>query len=495
MTLQANIDKIFKEGLAEYSQKPPTFVWDNIDRRLQKKRIKQRRNIFYSLAASIALLISFGAGYLLTGFHNEQGVIVQNASGQFLDGDEQDAGQSADMKAKESKTTFSESNDAQQVSNKKESKIKSQPVIGNKPGKTNQSKTTKSTESKVKKVSAGGTLLPPMFSSEATYASTPAVYQEPEQNNQEALLADDLAFIPVKSAFITNKTIEHDIIYTLRELPMYPDKAEYSTEKVASVWSVGLDASPLVSYRSVGAVNSDYAYTADITSNYEADYSNEKPLVAYATGVNVAYNFSSRWQIQSGVYFSEIGQISENVNVFDYQSFDSRSEDSYNVNTSAGNIRIAGSTSELSKSHLDGAAIVNEPTYAGEEIALVSSNSIFADFIQTFSYYEIPMVVNYKLIDKKLSMNLSGGMSANIMYANKAYVKEGTDRTELDGETEDIKNLSYNGIIGFGFEYPLISKLNFNLQPTFRYSLNPLNESGNVHPYSFGVFTGIKYSF
>ena len=54
-----------------------------------------------------------------------------------------------------------------------------------------------------------------------------------------------------------------------------------------------------------------------------------------------------------------------------------------------------------------------------------------------------------------------------------------------------------NPALGLGFEYPFASSLSISVEPTFRYYLNSIynNDSYNVRPYSFGIMTGVSYSF
>jgi len=48
-----------------------------------------------------------------------------------------------------------------------------------------------------------------------------------------------------------------------------------------------------------------------------------------------------------------------------------------------------------------------------------------------------------------------------------------------------------------GIEYSLSDKFSLNLEPTFRYYLNSFSDmnSMKIHPYSFGVFSGLSYRF
>jgi hypothetical protein len=48
-----------------------------------------------------------------------------------------------------------------------------------------------------------------------------------------------------------------------------------------------------------------------------------------------------------------------------------------------------------------------------------------------------------------------------------------------------------------GMEYNFTKNLSLNLEPTFRYYINPYSEiSGiKIHPYTFGIFSGLSYKF
>jgi hypothetical protein len=64
-------------------------------------------------------------------------------------------------------------------------------------------------------------------------------------------------------------------------------------------------------------------------------------------------------------------------------------------------------------------------------------------------------------------------------------------------ESINVNNMNYSGAVGIGLEYPILSKLMLNVEPRFKYYLNPIvkNPTYNIHPYSLGVFTGISYVF
>jgi len=256
-----------------------------------------------------------------------------------------------------------------------------------------------------------------------------------------------------------------------------------------NLWAVGISATPLVSYRNVGSASNESLVYASANSMSDNDYSNEKPLTSYSAGVAVNYSVAKRWNIQSGVYFSEIGQVSENSAV--YNTIDPSNNGYYYLNTSSGNIKINGTPSDL-QNNIDRS--YDMVTFPGA-INTNKDAAIGNDIIQTFNYCEFPIVINYKLIDRRFDVNLSGGLSANVLYENTTYIQKNEIKYALDSENQDINTMSYNGIVGFGFEYPILNNLNVNLNPTFRYALNTITSTNSVHPYSLGIYTGLIYNF
>jgi hypothetical protein len=79
MTINADIDRIFKEGLNDYSPKAPDYIWDQIDQNLNHRKKKMQLTLVFSIAASIAILIAFGAGFLITPGNHQPDVVNQHA--------------------------------------------------------------------------------------------------------------------------------------------------------------------------------------------------------------------------------------------------------------------------------------------------------------------------------------------------------------------------------------------------------------------------------
>jgi hypothetical protein len=502
MTIQQDIDRLFKQGLHDYSENPPNFVWDNIEHRLNKKRLKQKRNIVYSIAASVALLLSFGSGYMFTHLQKKQIADNFEISVQSEIQDNNDS--FIDTENNKSVENKSEKHTAISGKTSKYSKNKLKPLF--KPVNNNK---IQHKNSKVKKVHSAGIVLSPMYAGTAIYDNietplnnevTPNVNNKEEANTENS---DDneteLKKIESRNVFLP--VIEHnkELKYGCYNFDNYSYvEKEFSTKKTKS-WGVGFGATPLFSFRTVNSTATEL--TGDNVNVFSGNYSNEKPFTAYSAGVNVNYKVAERWKINSGFYVSQTGLISEDIalNEVTASTNNDVNNNFYTVNTSNGSIYINGSPNELINRFSTDKQIydnITPPLLPGQpELNDSDVKELDATFIQTYDYYEIPIVVSYAVIDRKLTMSLSGGLSTNIMYGNNVYFENDNTRYELDAKNEDLKSMSYSGIFGIGVEYPIIKNLNINLQPTLRYSLTPINNSGTVYPYSFGIYTGLKYDF
>lgn len=496
MTAHNNIDKIFKDGLEDYTEKAPAFIWDNIEQELNKTRNTKNRTIFYGIAASMALILSFGAGYLFT--NNETKSQIAQINNTAIE-------QKSDTESNNNSNNFAalsatETTPKQTSENKEEipAVIKEEKKESKSNDKPKNIVPVKE-KTKVKKANSSGTLLPPMFASQSGFDASNENANSFIEKEAGENFEPEMEIKRIASLLEVEKPKE-GLIYEIRQAPL-PDFDDVEiSNKVENAWAVGISGTPLLSYRNVQSTSNDAMYSTVNTSGLQQDYENEKPLMAYSAGVNVNYSPSSRWNIQSGLYYSETGQVVENINLAQtpYSVYSTGGVNEYSVNTSAGNIIISESTEALVE-NAENSGYDRAPIFAHDNsnnlVDEKNANTTNTEFIQKFEYYEVPLIVSYKIIDRKVNVNLSGGVSANFLAGNNNFLQEDNGKTKIESEIEGLKSTSYSSIIGFGVEYPIVSNISFSLNPTFRYSLNTINTNGNTYPYSFGVFTGLKYSF
>jgi hypothetical protein len=260
-------------------------------------------------------------------------------------------------------------------------------------------------------------------------------------------------------------------------------------------WALGGEVAPLYSHRSI----SSEELQSEMVDNFNR---NENGILAYAGGVRVAFSTGKRLSVQSGVYYSRYGQEKNQVQSVSNKYTGTIGEENFRY------LSVTNSTGEISGGLDDRGAgnIYNDFDAVSEmsvKYGLVNANVFPAgqsgevvSLRQYFDYFEVPLIVKYKIIDRKLDFSFSGGLVTNFLVGNAVDMIQDGQATRV-GETSDINTVNYQGSVGMGLEYPLISNFAITLEPRFRYYLNPLDKSPEitVHPFSFGFFAGVNYRF
>lgn len=435
----ANIDLLFRNGLKDYEVLPPPEVWDNIHSAV---KVIPKSYRLQKIAATAAILFSLSfTAYILTRDIQPQSefpLLTLN---------------------EESMTPILEP------------AIESPTVIV----------TTEPIAEAVIPESYSAEILPVtevLFEREVTESPQPSNFSE----MQMASIKYSLRHGPVNSsvASATKKTFE----VVISDPEFKPETSTYSNSKR---WSVGAVAAPTY-YSTFNSEKSDISKQLS---------SSEQALLSYTGGVALAYKMNKRFSIQSGLYYTSLGQ---EINGIDsYSGFQS-----HVYSKGDHNFEVATSSGPIYTSNPD---VFLKSTGPGERIITAYTNNVFdpekvqleyinSSIIQNFSYLELPIVLRYKVMDKALDFNLIGGVSYNILVKNSVYTTDGNERYEI-GETRGLNTLTLSSSIGMGFEYSFSGNLSLNLEPTFRYYLNPFDPSAlsDNHPYTFGIFTGISYKF
>jgi hypothetical protein len=115
---------------------------------------------------------------------------------------------------------------------------------------------------------------------------------------------------------------------------------------------------------------------------------------------------------------------------------------------------------------------------------------------QTFDLFEVPFLIGYKIGNRKFTLNLSGGLSPAYVVNNSSTLIADEQNYNI-GSSANINSMIVNSSFSLGIQYAFTKKLALNFEPTFKYSLNPINRKYrfNYHPYSMTWFTGVRYSF
>ena len=158
------------------------------------------------------------------------------------------------------------------------------------------------------------------------------------------------------------------------------------------------------------------------------------------------------------------------------------------ANNSSSNTSIGNITFDNQNPAFENETIINEINYGFDVLATQFDSYL----IQSLVFLEIPFVLKYQFLDKKLGMYLLGGFNTSFLIGNNVYLEN--DNSSI-GKTEDVNTLIYKSIIGFVVEYPVSKKISINISPTYKYQLNSINKnmSNNIRMQYFDFKTGISY--
>jgi hypothetical protein len=224
--------------------------------------------------------------------------------------------------------------------------------------------------------------------------------------------------------------------------------------------------------------------------------SSEQSRLSYSGGVSFAYKISNKLSIQSGLYYSTIGNEVGGITSFaGFRQYDyTKGDHNFEVLTSSG--RIYTNNADVFLLDYSGDRVLTKYTRDVFDPAKANLSYINSSLYQNFSYLEMPFILRYKLIDKSIDFNLIGGLSYNLLINNNVHTIIDGSRYDI-GKTADLNSFMVSSSMGMGIEYSFTEKFSLNLEPTFRYYLNPFSEVPGMktHPYSFGLFSGLSYNF
>ncbi len=465
---EKNLDDLFREKLLNYEQDPPAYLLENILDGVAQNHRKKRIIWLRVAGVAAALLIAFIAGWQFN--TSETAQIVNNSVISHRNTGNTDQSQATSVPMTSQKTTVYPT---LKIFAKNKQNIKEQ---GN------------------KKLS----LIPDYNENSPVSVNSGKVPDELDNNNISMLKPLDGRFANVETKeirlgkaqilnqkIVVEKTIDQQIMEMNRQMLSSRTKSSSKAR-----WLLGAQISPEYN----GAYSS---HSRTYASNMLKTKSNKVDL---AGGISVEYKKGKRWSLQSGIYYSGMGQTSGNGSSKEY---------SYAVNDGAnyfGNTTIkVDATSNRYMMNSDAGVVELTQIPAGMTIGAslddksYLSNAVVATqntFIQDFDYLEIPLYLRYNFIDNRFGVSIVGGLSSNILVGNRLYVDSSYGKS-LVGRTKDLETFNYSSTVGLGFKYCLTNKLSMSFEPRFKYFINSLSNNSSVtyKPYTFGFYTGLSYEF
>jgi len=515
MNNKKNIDRLFQEKFKDFDVKPDSKVWQNIESKLQKEEKDDRVVIIpfwlklSGIAASLLLMLFLGKNL----FNNPENSTIPNV---------------VDIEKTENNTTIDKTNSTIETKelnapeHKPESDVSntssSSTIVDNEnPSNTSKEETTtlqknnsKNSYYKTRKTSTSQ--LNTATSIVSNTSSSPKNNTNYTNSNNTQKLNNNVVESDNYSS--PNKNVNTDVA-----LQQQQNKKD-NTNKLDKTFSNPSNTED-VAMTDINKTEKNTTEDSQKSSIEDAiaEAKNNEDLIEKEKD-----DVANRWSINtniSPVYYNVIGQGSHIHEQFNQNTKSGAVNTSYGVKVGYAlndNITVRSGINKLNLSYDTNDVVVYEKlgnnsslrnvnfssTNAGQSLNMISGRNvnIIESSIdlnqainQQMSYYEVPLELEYKLLKKRIGINIIGGFSTFLLDNNELTSQLNGVDTKI-GEANNINSVSFSTNLGIGIDYKVSKSVLFNVEPTFKYHLNAFNQtSGNFNPYILGLYTGVSYRF
>lgn len=472
MSDKLHSDKAIREKFESYSVEPPAYLWKAISEQMEARRKKKRMVYIGWISAAAVVVIAFMAGWLLN--QPRKTLVPQMVEQQETTGQTQGL---VDTNA-----VFM----SEEIVNQQQVAIIAKSDVQKEMGKVSASS----------------------FQHNTGVVTT----QNPVSEDRVVVKSQAFALITSKNADVSqDETTSLELTGKLKRATI-STKLSNSDRMLIAANSKNKDEEPanetgwiLGAHISPGYSSHTSSYSPAYQQNMNSNMSGGTKNTGW--GMSVQYKTGKKLRIESGVYYAQNTQSpTHSGNIFaSFPSFDYLSgnetvntgdavfsntvtlrQDGMVMNSTAGVVTV-------SQTPAGAELTAKNDAQSGAGMVTLTANG---EFTQEFDFVEIPFFLRYRLVDKKLGIDVVGGLNAGIIIGNNAYLSNQNGKQNI-GATEDISTLNLSGTVGMGLNYALGRHFSLALEPRFNYYLNSINTNPEVDykPYRFGLFTGVYYQF
>lgn len=443
-------DELFRKKLEHYSESPPPEVWTRIESSLNKKKGKRVLPLWITVGGVAAILV---IGLMILGPQNNTKQKIQNSiSGTEAKSGKTNTANPGDLDLPVEKSGFVVEENQNTVSNKSGGKTSWK--IG---GENYSSPVAEKNDTDFN------------FLNIESLANTQKEKQE-GKSEQEIERSVESSIKSTETASSSNSVIES------AENPFDENQnLEVKSTKIKGKWSLGPQVAPVY----YGWVGNGSPIAASFAGNSKAGLTN----LSY--GLTIAYTINPKVSLRSGINRVELG----------YQTNDVAFTSSF-VSRPSSLIRTIN-YSENSKNVVVHSTLPNSESVSTGVISdlLVPSPEREGQMVQQFGYLEVPLEVQFALVQKNWGLNLIGGMSSLFLLDNSVSLDAEGNSLEI-GQASNMNSLNFSSNIGLGAYYKIHQDVEFTLQPMFKWHLNAFSETaGQFRPYTMGVYSGLSFKF
>lgn len=447
-------DQHIKDKLSQ-PQLPPLDAWKNIQEKLDEKEKKKRIiPLFYWIGSTAACLVT---GISIYYFNQNDAVNVNHTP---------------TNEVVKTKSTSKESikKDWNNIEHTNEKSFDNKIVSSVKKSSKSNQKTIQSSSSYFENIIGESTLfsntIPNQKEDKTLELSQKNSTQKDNfvQNNSSINPKNEVSEKEVKPNILEEKSLE---LVLQEEKKKEKEKIEIKQKSPLLTVSSYINPTKMLDSKSILADEfNDHTIKNNLT-------------VAYGAKVSVRIN--DKINVRSGIAKVELEQNTTNVNsginMGVYALSASNPKTANNI-TYHSNIRVI-------------------PDQSNQNAVMTMLSSETNNMEQKVHYIEIPLEVEYKLASfDKFNLLATAGGSYYVVTKNTISLADVNTRSQYKlGEASNLNDMSYSANAGVKLEYNLSNKSSINLEPNYRYMLNPLKNVDAKNPSLLGLNLGFSIKF
>lgn len=484
-----DLDNLYRDKLGDFQDQPDPLLWDRISKSLDEKKKKSRIiPLWWRWGAAAAVLV--GALFLFAPWEGGDDQLpavtitppadapaqdrLQEAPGSrtaagsgVVDGAAGSEPSTAVEATVDAANAYAQSGNApaEGVSQENQLSGASDPAAGGLAANGNSAKLQETG----KPIPADG------VQAQQANASSPVKGQEPEKGPEAIAKSPESALAAVSGdGEDTEQGAQETGKISIFDAINESEDATAVARDEGGKWLVGPSVAPVYF--------SSFGNGSPIASDFVDNPKSGTVNMSY--GLQVSYKLSKKLRLRSGVHRVDYGYNTENVGF-----------------TSSPTARPNSLIRTISYSE-ESRNLVVESMVGGQPPVEPIANDVSApsparegQMAQEFGYLEVPLEMQFSLIDRKWGLDLIGGMSSLFLIDNAVNLESSGSVTEM-GEATNLNSLNFSTNFGLGLFYRFNPSFELNLQPMFKYQLNTFSEtSGNFRPYSIGIYSGLSFRF
>lgn len=505
MKTKKQIDRLFRERFKDFESVPPESVWQDIATQLHPEEKKKRRAVpFWYKAAGVAagLLVFLAVGSLFINPKDLAPELItdnENEKKQHSPAPDQEIPEQTHVVSTEEKTPDN-AEEGPSEAQTSETKPSNNTIVSTTSALPDPEKEQEQTSPSKKGRASDAT---------AVTASTESKKPENNQDTKEPITRENSS--PTTEQGIAGHSDAEKNTSQEKEKHISSEKdreaiaaeetdkeseketskkslLEYVKEKEEKEDAVVLEEGPSNRWDIYPTVAPVYYSSFGNGSSIDSQFSDNPKSgdVNFSYGVQVSYAFSDKLSVRTGINKVALSYVTEGI---EFAASDPNAA-LKNIDYSNPDVIVAvGNQGTLAPppSHV--------PTVTEDGQVITPRNGIISGTMsQQLDYLEVPLELKYDLLDTRFGIQMIGGMSTLVLNNNEIRVQSSGFENTI-GSANNLNDLSFSTNLGVGFHYKLSQKFLFNMEPMFKYQLNPYSGRSDFKPYYLGVYSGFSWKF